>query len=163
MTTVFLGLGSNEARERNLAAALAALRRIGPAICSPVYESEPLLGTGKPYFNIVVQLETDLPVGELKRMLRAIEQDSGRVPDCSTCCPLDIDILLYGDCIGEVDGVMLPHPDVLRRAYVLRPLSDLAPGHVHPVKQQTLQVLWQTYTGTRTLHPVPLDLSRLSG
>lgn len=158
MTSVFLGLGSNEARERNLAAALVALQRIGPAICSPVYESEPLLGTGKPYFNIVVKLETDLPAGELKLALRAIEQDSGRVQDCSSCCPLDIDILLYGDCVGVVDGVTLPHPDVLRRAYVLRPLSDLAPDHVHPVKHQTLQDLWQTYTGTRALHKVSLDL-----
>lgn len=161
MTVVFLGLGSNEAREQNLATALIALRRIGPAACSPVYESEPLLGTGKPYFNIVVKLQTDLPAGELKLMLRAIEQDSGRVQDCSSCCPLDIDILLYGDCVGVVDGVTLPHPDVLRRAYVLRPLSDLAPDHLHPVKQQTLLALWQAFTGTRALYPVPLDLSLL--
>ena len=159
MTSVYLGLGSNQQRERSLARAIHLLRtRFGQVICSPVYESEPLSGIGPPYFNLCVRLETDLPAGELKTILREIEQDCGRVRDDSGHCALDVDILLVGDSEGVADAVTLPHPDVLRHAFVLQPLCDLVPDLVHPLQQKTLRELWRSFPESCFLRKVQLTL-----
>lgn len=162
MIRVFLGLGSNLQREQNLAAGLQALgRHFGPLIPSRIYESEPLQGSGQPYFNMVVALDVALPVGALKTSLRKIEAQCGRVRDGSGRCALDIDLLLYGDQVGDVDGVTLPHADILQRAWVLRPLAELAPDLLHPLEQKSLHSLWQAYTGPRNLRDVPLHFPSL--
>lgn len=160
MTAVYLGLGSNQEREHNLARAVRLLQaRFGALVCSPVYESEPLSGVGQPYFNLCASLETTLPVTELKAVLREIEQTCGRVRDDSGgCCALDVDILLVDDRHGGGDGVTLPHPDVLRRAFVLQPLCDLVPDLVHPLQQKTLRQLWQSFPDACSLRRVSLDL-----
>lgn len=159
MTSVYLGLGSNQQRERSLARAIHLLRaHFGDLVCSPVYESEPLSGVGQPYFNLCVRLETDLSVGVLKSILRDIEQDCGRVRDDSGRCALDVDILLVDDSQGVVDAVTLPHPDVLRRAFVLQPLCDLVPDLVHPLQQKTLRELWRSFPESCVLRKVQLAL-----
>ncbi len=146
-------MGSNRHRERNIRAALDLLRQTfgGGMLVSPVFESASVAGSavaadsaGDAYFNLVLAVETDLAVRELKQLLRGIEAQCGRVRGApkEAGCPLDIDLLLYGDVAGVVDGVLLPHPDVLSRAYVLRPLSLLAPQSRHPQLQQTFAQLW---------------------
>jgi 2-amino-4-hydroxy-6-hydroxymethyldihydropteridine diphosphokinase len=55
---------------------------------------------------------------------------------------MDLDILLYGDLVGEFDGVVLPRPDLARRAYMLKPMADLAPDLVHPTLRKTMRELW---------------------
>lgn len=160
MTTVYLGLGSNQAREHNLARAIRLLQaRFGAVVCSPVYESAPLSGVGAPYFNLCVRLETTLPVAELKAVLRDIEAACGRVRDrqANGSCALDVDILLV-EGGSDRDAVMLPHPDVLRRAFVLQPLCDLVPDLVHPQQQQTLRQLWQSFPESCSLRRVPFSL-----
>lgn len=147
MTAVFLGLGSNDQPERHLCAALDLLRQsFGGVDVSPVFASESADGEGAAgYLNLVVQVDTALAVGALKALLRDIEQQCGRIRsgEKQSACPLDIDLLLYGDQTGVVDGVTLPHPDILRRSYVLRPLSLLAPCRAHPVQKKTFAALWQ--------------------
>jgi 2-amino-4-hydroxy-6-hydroxymethyldihydropteridine diphosphokinase len=152
---VFLGLGSNCDRESHLRAALQQLREtFGVVRTSPVYTSEhhdPLLSKLERqryrYFNQVVEIDTDWPVAKLKERLCEIERCCGRIRGDTTslACPLDIDILLYGQVVGEVDGVRLPHVDVGRRAYVLRPLSQLAPKLRHPQTQQSFADLWREF------------------
>ena len=160
MTTVFLGLGSNQDRERNIRAALELLRQaFGEIAVSPVFESAPVVVprdasvASSSYFNLVVAIETALPVPELKQILCEIERQCGRVRAelKAPGCPLDIDLLLYGDAVGELEGVVLPHPDVLRRAYVLLPLSLLSPQQQHPQQQKTFAELWTAFDGSSSL------------
>ena len=91
--------------------------------------------------------ETDLGVGELQRTLRAIEFAHGRPQNAERCSPrtLDIDILLFGDASGLVDGIELPRREILQHAFVLRPLSDLRPSMKHPVDGRTFAELWAAF------------------
>lgn len=137
MTRVWLSLGSNVDRERHIAAALAALReQFGALVVSPVYDCGAVGFSGDPFLNLVVGIDTALPVGELAAWLRALEQANGRVREPGRRFndrTLDIDILTCGEAAGVVDGVELPRGEILKHAFVLRPLADVAPDELHPV------------------------------
>ncbi|WGL15825.1 2-amino-4-hydroxy-6-hydroxymethyldihydropteridine diphosphokinase [Microbulbifer bruguierae] len=148
MATVYLSLGSNIDREKNLGAGLDALvKAFGDLRMSQVYESEAVGFDGDNFYNLVAAIETDLPVGELALRLRQIEDENGRVrsgPKFSART-LDIDILTYDDLTGEVDGVKLPRGEILKNAFVLLPLSELAPDDVHPSAGKSYLQLWEEY------------------
>lgn len=144
MPRVFLSLGSNIDARRHLAAALDALAaRFGALALSPVYESPAVGFAGDNFLNLVVGIDTDLAVGALARELRAIEAANQRQRGAAKFCPrtLDIDILTYGDRRGVIDGVQLPRDEILRYAFVLRPLADLAPAALHPERHKTYREL----------------------
>ena len=98
---------------------------------SPLYLTKPLGARDQPdYVNAVVRLETRLSPRELLRALQAIEDAHDRAREQRRWGPrtLDLDILLYGeDRINEPD-LRVPHPEMYRRAFVLVPLADIAPG-----------------------------------
>ena len=134
--TVYLSLGSNINRDENIRSGLDALAAaFGDVIISPVYESEAVGFDGESFLNLVAAINTRLPVGELSRVLREIEADHGRVRGEKkfSSRTLDIDILTYGDVTGEMEGVTLPRDEILKHAFVLLPLADLAPQARHPV------------------------------
>ena len=148
MTQVLLGVGSNIERERYITAGLDALAALfGDLALSPVYDSAAIGFDGQPFLNLVVQATTALPLGELARTLRHIETEHGRPENASRFSPrhLDIDILTFGDLTGEHDGVVLPRPEILENAFVLRPLADLVPEQRHPLDGRTYATLWQDY------------------
>lgn len=154
MTTVFLSLGSNIDRERNIRSALDALAGLfGNVAISPVYESEAVGFDGEAFLNLVAQIDTALPVGELADVLRDIEARHGRVRGEKkfSSRTLDIDILTYGDTVGVVDGVALPRDEIVKHAFVLLPLADLAPDAVHPETCQRYAALREEkpFTGQR--------------
>lgn len=141
---VFLSLGSNIDREHNIRSGLNALARIfTPLAISPVYESEAVGFDGDAFYNLVVGLKATLSVGELAACLKDIEKDHGRVRGEKkfSSRTLDIDILTYNDCVGEVDGVQLPRDEILKHAFVLKPLVDLAPDALHPETKTSYQAL----------------------
>lgn len=149
---VFLGLGSNQEPEFHIARALDALYlQFGELRISPVYESAAVGFDGANFLNLVVAIETSLLVKDLLQALRTIENDNGRDRSAPRFSgrTLDIDILLYGDAVGEVDGVTLPRPEILTNAFVLRPLADLAADLRHPQSNQTFGDLWRDYDKTR--------------
>ena len=149
MIRVFLGLGSNDVPEARLAQGVGELQsRFGNLVTSPIFENLSDDGIGPPYLNMVVGLTTGLSPADLKNQLLDVEVCCGRVRG-QVACALDIDILLMGDRVGVVDGVNLPHPDILARAYVLEPLALIAPELLHPVLQQSCACLWQAFTGPR--------------
>ncbi|QIL90335.1 2-amino-4-hydroxy-6-hydroxymethyldihydropteridine diphosphokinase [Microbulbifer sp. SH-1] len=161
MATVYLSLGSNIDREKNLSAGLDALvAAFGDLRMSQVYESEAVGFDGDNFYNLVAAIETDLSVAELALCLRNIEDANGRVrsgPKFSART-LDIDILTYDDLTGEVDGVKLPRGEILKNAFVLLPLSELAPDLVHPVEGKSYQQLWEDYDqASQKLWPVVFD------
>lgn len=158
LTQVYLGLGSNIERESHLRAGLDALASFLTDVrCSPVFESQPVGIKSGPFFNLVVSAYTDLPLMELDRRLKFIEADNGRYAPDRKGLPLDIDVLLYGELVGNFDGLVLPRAEILKNAFVLWPLSLMAPEWVHPEVDKTLAELWRNAQIDQVLAPVGFE------
>ncbi|MCO8164642.1 2-amino-4-hydroxy-6-hydroxymethyldihydropteridine diphosphokinase [Pseudomonas sp. 21LCFQ010] len=158
LTRIFLGLGSNIERERHLAAGLDALAGfLTDLSCSPVFESHAVGIKSGPFINLVVSALTDLPLIELDRRLKFIEADNGRYAPDRVGLPLDIDVLLYGDLVGNFDGLILPRAEILKNAFVLWPLSLIAPERVHPGTGQSFVELWAGAQIDQQLWPVAFE------
>ncbi|AKS07769.1 2-amino-4-hydroxy-6-hydroxymethyldihydropteridine diphosphokinase [Pseudomonas trivialis] len=158
LTQVYLGLGSNIERESHLRAGLDALASFLTDVrCSPVFESQPVGIKSGPFFNLVVSAYTDLPLMELDRRLKFIEADNGRYAPDRKGLPLDIDVLLYGELVGNFDGLVLPRAEILKNAFVLWPLSLMAPERVHPEVGKTLAELWRDAQIDQVLAPVGFE------
>ena len=158
LTQVYLGLGSNIEREPHLQAGLEALDGfLTDMRCSAVFESQPVGIKSGPFFNLVVSAYTDLSLLELDRRLKVIEADNGRYAPDRKGLPLDIDVLLYGDLTGNFDGLVLPRAEILKNAFVLWPLSLLAPELVHPGAGKTMAQLWQEAQIDQVLAPVAFE------
>ncbi|WP_339415412.1 MULTISPECIES: 2-amino-4-hydroxy-6-hydroxymethyldihydropteridine diphosphokinase [unclassified Pseudomonas] len=158
LTQVYLGLGSNIERESHLRAGLDALASFLTDVrCSPVFESQPVGIKSGPFFNLVVSAYTDLPLMALDRRLKFIEADNGRYAPDRKGLPLDIDVLLYGELVGNFDGLVLPRAEILKNAFVLWPLSLMAPERVHPEVGKTLAELWRNAQIDQVLAPVGFE------
>lgn len=158
LTPVYLGLGSNIDRHAHLSAGLDALAAILQNMqCSPVFESAPVGIKSGPFFNLVVVGLSPLPLQELDRRLKFIEADNGRYAPDRVGLPLDIDVLLYGDLVGNFDGLVLPRAEILKNAFVLWPLSLLAPTVLHPEQQCSFADLWAGAQSTQVLQPVAFE------
>ncbi|BBL76673.1 2-amino-4-hydroxy-6-hydroxymethyldihydropteridine diphosphokinase [Methylomagnum ishizawai] len=161
MPEVFLGLGSARDRERHLPAALAELARLfGPLKVSSLYETAAVGFAGPAFHNLVVACETALPPAALLPLLKTIEDRQGRVRQTDPPVPptLDIDLLLYGDVVMEEGKLKLPRGDILRHAFVLEPLAEIAPDHRHPVDGRRYAELWAAFDKAglaRTRLPTP--------
>ncbi|WP_426428972.1 2-amino-4-hydroxy-6-hydroxymethyldihydropteridine diphosphokinase [Pseudomonas palmensis] len=156
LTPVYLGLGSNIERERHLGAGLDALAAmLRDMRCSTVFESQAVGIKSGPFFNLVVTGLTDLPLLELDRRLKFIEADNGRYAPDRKGLPLDIDVLMYGNLHGSFDGLVLPRAEILKNAFVLWPLSLIAPELVHPGAGKSMAQLWQQAQIDQVLEPVP--------
>jgi len=141
----FVALGSNLGDRRALLdLALAQLRAsegIAVEAVSPVYETEPVGGPPQgAYLNAAVALRTTLAPRVLLARLLAIEALAGRERSGARDAPrrLDLDLLLYGELAIAEPGLVVPHPRLHERAFVLEPLADLAPGLVHPVLRESV-------------------------
>jgi 2-amino-4-hydroxy-6-hydroxymethyldihydropteridine diphosphokinase len=142
--TVYLSLGSNLGdRERNLGDALALLRSPGLTILrvSSLYETEPLDVRDQPRFlNAVVEADSDLFPKQLLARIRKIELRLGRRRLRSKGPrTIDIDILLFGDSVIETEELLVPHPRLAERRFVLEPLAELAPDLRHPITRRTVR------------------------
>lgn len=141
--TVYLALGSNLGdRQANLRVAVAKLQpEVRVVDCSPVYDTPPWGYEPQPSFlNQVICVETDLDPKELLAYLKKIESDLGREETIRYGPRLiDLDILFYNQSIIQSPPLVIPHPALQERAFVLVPLADLAPGLVHPVTKLTVR------------------------
>src|SRR5690349_17717282 len=135
--TVIIALGTNIGdRLENLRAAQAAFSlKINIKASSAVYETEPWGYADQPAFlNMVVRAETDLPPTELLAHLKQLEQLLGRTPTFPNGPRLiDLDILFYDDLVIATPPLVVPHPRLHERAFVLVPLAEIAADLVHPV------------------------------
>ncbi|MDN7143246.1 2-amino-4-hydroxy-6-hydroxymethyldihydropteridine diphosphokinase [Pseudomonas sp. JQ170] len=158
LNRVYLGLGSNVERERHLCAGLDALAGfLQDMRCSAVFESQAVGIKSGPFFNLVVTGLTDLPLMELDRRLKFIEADNGRYAPERKGLPLDIDVLMYNDLCGSFDGLVLPRAEILKNAFVLWPLSLIAPQLVHSGVGKAMAQLWAEAQIAQVLAPVPFE------
>jgi len=159
MTAVLLGLGSNLNRHANLGAALDALQEcFGPLRISRVFESEAVGVRAENYFNLVVALDSPLPLAALSAWLKSLEDSVGRERGQRRCeQPLDIDILCFGDSVGVFDGILIPRAEILKNAFVLRPLAELVPERLHPEERVSFAELWRAYRSEQRLWPIDFE------
>jgi 2-amino-4-hydroxy-6-hydroxymethyldihydropteridine diphosphokinase len=148
MPEVFVSIGSNIDREYHIAAALDDLAdAFGALVLSSVYQSEAVGFGGDDFYNLVAGFRCRASVGDLFSHLRAIEDRHGRRRDGPrfSSRTLDIDILVYDDLVGTVEGVELPRQEILENAFVLLPLAEIAGDRVHPGEKRTYGELWRDY------------------
>lgn len=129
MTRALLGLGSNMGDRRSLLR--EAVATMGPAVSavSAVYETEPVGGPEQgPFLNIVVEIDTDLTPGDLLGLCHRLEGAAGRVRDIPWGPrPLDVDILWIDGVVVDRPDLVVPHPRMCSRRFVMAPLADVAP------------------------------------
>jgi len=139
MVRVYISIGSNQNRERNIAHTLDRLQGLfGSIQCSPVYRSAAVDGTGADYYNLAVGFDTALPLTELRHLMRAIEAELDRDRGQSHVVSIDLDVLLYGELGGDFADCCLPHPDIFSYPHVLKPLADIAGDVVPPGSEKTI-------------------------
>jgi len=140
--TAYLSLGSNLGnREDNLDMALKLLgQRMRLGKVSSIYDTEPLGNVNQPHFlNIACQVFTRLSPEGLLSLAKGIEGKMGRRGKTGEPRTIDIDILLYGDIILDKPDLVIPHPSMAERSFVLVPLAEIAPDLVHPVVKKTIK------------------------
>ena len=161
MALLYLSLGSNIDREHHIGAALDALADcFGSLEISTVYESVAVGFEGDSFYNLVVGINSDLPVGEITKVLKRIEDCNGRDRSAPKFGPrsLEIDKLTVDDLVGEIDGIKLPRSEVLKNAFVLQPLAELASDMTHPLTNKSIGQHWQEFDkASQNLWPVKFD------
>ena len=131
----FIGLGANAGDPlTQIEQAMAALMSLPATVGlqrSRLYRTAPWQAQGPDFINAMVQLETQLSAPELWVQMQRIEQAAGRIrPFHHAPRTLDLDLIFYGQAVINSPALVLPHPRWRERAFVLRPLSDLAPERI---------------------------------
>ncbi|WP_059018191.1 2-amino-4-hydroxy-6-hydroxymethyldihydropteridine diphosphokinase [Vibrio coralliirubri] len=148
MATVYVSIGSNINREHHITESLKALNScFSPLHISNFYDCEPVGFEGDNFLNLVVGFECDLSIAELAKVLHQIELENDRKRETKEYASrtMDIDILLYGNEVGTIDGVELPRGEITEYAFVLRPLVDVAAQERHPTLDISFQHLWNNF------------------
>lgn len=148
MSDVYVSLGSNIDKERNTLSGLAALRaRFGDLLTSAVYESRAVGFEGDNFFNLVAGFSSEESVEAIAAALHDIEARHGRLHNGPRhlARTLDLDLLLYGDQVISAPGLSLPREDIVKYAFVLCPLAEIA-GHLrHPLSGLSFDELWASF------------------
>jgi 2-amino-4-hydroxy-6-hydroxymethyldihydropteridine diphosphokinase len=146
--TAYIGAGSNIGDKllncKNGISALTNTQNAVEKAWSRFYKTEPVDYKDQDWFiNVVVKVETTLAPFELLKTLKSIERGAGRVDGSIRFGPrvLDLDIILYDDLVANSSKLIVPHPRMHKRRFVLRPICDIDPTIVHPVLKKEMQAL----------------------
>ncbi|MBL0732389.1 MAG: 2-amino-4-hydroxy-6-hydroxymethyldihydropteridine diphosphokinase [Desulfosarcina sp.] len=146
--TVFISAGSNIGdKSGNCKKGIAALIRTGHAVLlkeSKFYKTEPVDYTEQDWFvNCAVKISTPLEPLELLTEIKKIESEAGRKKDAVRFGPrvLDLDIIFFDDQVIESDNLIIPHPRMHERRFVLMPICDIDPNIIHPILKKNIPTL----------------------
>ena len=146
MTRVYVSIGSNIEPETQLRFSLTVLQQhFSELIESPVYRSKAMGFDGPDFLNMVVAFDTNITAEQVHDKLSSIERESGRLKTDKRFASrtLDLDMLLYGNEV--IDALHIPRDEIERYAFVLKPLSDIAPDLCHPITGMRIIELWQDF------------------
>ena len=135
MSEVYIGIGSNVDREKNILSCMNVLRKkFKNLITSPVYETNSMGFSGPNFYNLVCRFSAQENLSDLKKILNEIETTHGRTfsEEKFSSRTLDIDILYYDNLIFESEKITIPREEIIRYDFVLKPLVDIAPDFIHP-------------------------------
>ncbi|MBW2450222.1 MAG: 2-amino-4-hydroxy-6-hydroxymethyldihydropteridine diphosphokinase [Deltaproteobacteria bacterium] len=146
--TAYIGAGSNIGNKllncKNGISALSRSQHAQIKEWSQFYKTEPVDYEDQDWFiNIVVKIETSLDPFQLLKKIKSIEHDAGRSANPVRFGPrvLDLDILLFDDVVTNSSGLIIPHPRMHKRRFVLQPICDIDPKIVHPVLKKEMKDL----------------------
>jgi 2-amino-4-hydroxy-6-hydroxymethyldihydropteridine diphosphokinase len=147
MAQVYVSVGSNIERQRNIATALQLLTEVyGELQLSSVYESAAVGFDSEPFYNLVLGFSTQQSPQAVQQQLHVIEDRCGRQRTASLSArTLDLDLLLYNDRVMADGKLVLPRDDINRYAFVLRPLAEIAGTVRHPVTGVTFADMWAAF------------------
>lgn len=164
MNEAYLALGSNlgdrDAMLRDALVSIEALPGTEVVVASPIYETPPMGPQDQgAYLNMAAKLTTAIDALALLRALQAIEVSMGRAPmqERRRWGPreIDIDLLMYGDEVIDEPGLIVPHPGMHLRWFVLKPLSDIAPELTHPLLGRSIGLLLQAVDAPASYEAMP--------
>lgn len=162
MTEFYIGVGSNIEPETHLRSAIAGLAAtFGVLRLSPVYRSSPVGFDGDDFLNLVIGADTDMSLAQVVAELARVESENGRErgEERFSSRTLDLDLLLYGDSQTTEAGVTVPRDEILKFAFVLKPLADLASDLRHPDEDRSMAELWAAFDDDgQSLEPFELRL-----
>lgn len=146
MNKIFLITGGNIGdRKKNLETAAALIQsKIGTIVRrSAIYETEAWGFTDQPaFFNQVLEIQTTFSAREVLNAILKIEEDMGRKRTFKNAARIiDIDILFFNDEIIDEQNLIIPHPEISNRRFVLAPLNEIEPQMIHPVLKKTMKKL----------------------
>jgi len=151
MAQIYISLGSNIEREYHVKHGLKALAKafnmpFDALSLSSLFESEAVGFDGVAFYNMVIGIKTQFSVEQVTSILRDIEISFGRSPQAKKFSPrtLDLDLLLYDALIID-SPAQLPRDEITKNAFVLWPLSEIAPKLKHPIVNISYENLWQNY------------------
>lgn len=145
---VYISAGSNIDPVRHLRDGCHRLEQeVGPLELSAVYRTAAVGFEGDAFLNLVFAYTTSDPVEAVVATLAAVESAAGRLRGSErfSSRTLDFDLLMYGDLVVDRPGLKLPRDGILKYAFVLAPLANLAPDLVHPVACVTMRELWAAF------------------
>lgn len=148
MPRVFVGIGSNIDRDRSVRAGVAELKQsYGEVQLSTVYESDAVGFEGDAFYNLVAAFDTEESVDQVVATLSDIEDRHGRLRNGERFAArtLDLDLLLFGDAIIDAENYHVPRDEIPRYAFVLWPLSEMAPEMKHPETGENFALMWQKF------------------
>ena len=148
MSQVFVSIGSNIDKEKNLRSCVKALQQtFRQCQLSSVYQSGAIGFEGDDFYNMVVSFETTLSPKIVNDVLLAIETQHGRVRGKNRFVSreLDLDQLLYDDLVLNENGVCLPRAEITQHAFILKPTAELAAHKVHPSIGKSFAELWNGF------------------
>jgi len=157
---VYISVGSNVNRRNNILSCLDHLhRQFGDLELSTIYKNRAVGFDGDDFYNLIVAFNTDIDVYDLTPLFRHIESEHGRVRggERFSSRTLDLDLLLYDDLILKSNGLHVPRDEINRYAFVLRPLSEMAPDLVHPESGKSMSDLWQVFEPKEEMRAIALD------
>ncbi len=161
MSRVYISIGSNVNRRRNILSCIESLRQqFGELSISAVYENKAVGFDGDNFYNLVVGFDTDYPVTAMTPLFRNIESSHDRVRggERFSSRTLDVDLLLYDDLVLKQKGLDVPRDEITRYAFVLKPLAELAPELMHPELNKSMRELWHEFEPKGEMTVVDLGL-----
>ena len=159
---VYVGIGSNIKRQEHITSGIKYLQeKFGPLQLSPVYVTAAVGFDGDDFYNLVAGFKSELAASAIEQSLKQIERENGRDHQQAkfSARTLDIDLLLYDEMILHEQGISVPRDEILKYAFVLKPLADIAANLIHPETGQSIQAHWDAFNqNEQTLERIEIEV-----